>query len=405
MEQTPYSGMISAYLDGELDVVNDEPLFSALATSPELRTEMREHLSIRSAVQSDVEAFTPPVGAAHTIFSSVGLDFPAPTPVQEKRRALGLFWTKFWRPAAAAVLLSVVTGSAVGLWYENKLGDILTAAANQPESRSIVVLQSAPNSDASLSSAPASQQTAPPVVRSTAVQRRSPAEDFPAAMDNPMQTAAVPVTENSPNSNETAHSVVEASPSELQQNPTVASAAVAPPDARNVHSSRFEPVELYPQFWMQVRGSSTMQSSHPLPSSGASVIDNLAVSAAWKLSSTFSIGIEGGRECYPLQYSGILEGAQMNYRQYAPLVFGGFMAQLSMSPLRDMGNISPFLTVSGGGTEIGPYVRGSLGVTYPLSEQLSLMLGGDVSAVFYDFQQQSFQSWKSGLTYGLLFQF
>lgn len=395
--------MISAYLDGELDVTNDEPLFSALATNPELRTEMREHLSIRSAVRSDVEAFTPPVGAAQTIFTSVGLDFPA-TPAPEKRKTLGLLWPRFWRPAAAALVLSVLTGSAVGIWYENKLDSILAAAVNQPENRSVVVLQSAPNSDGVLPAMSAAQQTTS--VRTTTVQRR-PASDYPpVAMDNSVPTtAAAPTTENTSSSSEMTQPVSEATTAEVQQNPTIASATIAPPDARNVRGSKFEPVELYPQFWMQVRGASTIKSASPLPVSGTSLIDNLAVSAGYKLSSAFSIGIEGGRECYPLEYSGMSEGVRLNYRQYAPIVFGGVMAQLSLSPLRDMADISPFLTVSGGGTEIGPYLHGSLGLTYPLSEQLSFMVGGDVSAVFYDFQQQSFQSWKSGLTYGLLFQF
>jgi hypothetical protein len=224
-------------------------------------------------------------------------------------------------------------------------------------------------------------------------------------MNNPVATAPLPVAENLRNSGNAEQSAALVNQAELPQNQVVAIASSSPTDARNVRGSKFERMEIYPQFWAQVRGISTLQSSSPLPASGVSAMDNLGISAAWKLSDAFSIGIEGGRECYPLEYSGISEGIQLRYRQYAPVVFGGLLAQLSLNPMKDLGDAAPFLTVSGGGTEIGPYFRGTLGFAYPVSDNLSFMLGGDLSAVFYQFQQQSFQSWKSGLTYGLAFRF
>lgn len=189
------------------------------------------------------------------------------------------------------------------------------------------------------------------------------------------------------------------------QNQPAASVLPSVAEVRNASGS-FRPVEIYPRFWVQTRGISMMASSpSPLPGTGVSPFDNLAVGAAYSLSQTVSIGVEGGREYYPLQFSGTAEGAAVTYRQVAPLAFGGLTAQFSMNPLRDFGGAAPFLALSGGGTEIGPYARATAGVMYPLTDSFGMTLGGDLSAVFFDFQQRSFRSWKAGLTAGFTFQF
>ncbi len=147
MESASYSDMICAFLDGELDISSEESLFAALAAAPDLRTEMREYLSIRSAVQSHTEAFTPPAESALAVFGGVGLDYPAIPPPRDKARKIGVFWSNFGLIATFSVLFSLATWGVVSYWYENKLSEFTLYGRNISAAHSVTALQSASIAD------------------------------------------------------------------------------------------------------------------------------------------------------------------------------------------------------------------------------------------------------------------
>lgn len=398
MESASYSDMICAFLDGELDISSEESLFTALAAASDLRTEMREHLSIRSAVQSHTEAFMPPVESAQTIFSVVGLEYPMTH--KEKTHKIGSLRANFGRIAAFSALFSLITWGIVSYYYENMLGDFILHSRSTSAAYSAVALQSAPIADVW-----ALQTDTEQINRMSHIAGNDKnvfaSKAFPTSQHSNSETE-VTSAENSGNwavSEDTDASIV-VEPQIIQP---VAAAYSSP---QRVNSDVFRPVNVYPQFWMQARGIAMMTSSPaPLPNVGISSFDNGAVSGFYKLSGAFSVGAEIGREYYPLQYTGKSEGADVIYRQAAPLLFGGLTAQYSMEPLENMGNVAPYLNLSAGGTEIGQYARATLGIYYPLTQSFGITLGGDLSCVFFQFQGRSFQSQKAGLTYGFAFQF
>ena len=63
-----------AFVDGELELGDEQRLFDALASHPELRTEMKDVLAIRNAVHRDV--LFPPASAETEILAATGLVAP-----------------------------------------------------------------------------------------------------------------------------------------------------------------------------------------------------------------------------------------------------------------------------------------------------------------------------------------
>ncbi|MCU0331177.1 MAG: hypothetical protein MUC47_09430, partial [Candidatus Kapabacteria bacterium] len=60
-----------AFMDGELDVLHEQSLFNELAANPDLRSEMKDLLSIRNAVHRDI--IVPPTTSEASILAAAGL--------------------------------------------------------------------------------------------------------------------------------------------------------------------------------------------------------------------------------------------------------------------------------------------------------------------------------------------
>ena len=72
-----YSELLHDFLDGELNPVHEDTLFSALQTNESLRLEMKDLLEMRRAVEADKVAFMPSATSTNAIFSQLGFAAPA----------------------------------------------------------------------------------------------------------------------------------------------------------------------------------------------------------------------------------------------------------------------------------------------------------------------------------------
>jgi hypothetical protein len=70
------SEKLNLLLDGELHPSEEAGLFSELSLNDELRSEMRDLLSIRNTVRSDTEAFVPPLAVTTSLFQKAGYALP-----------------------------------------------------------------------------------------------------------------------------------------------------------------------------------------------------------------------------------------------------------------------------------------------------------------------------------------
>ena len=95
--------LVHQYFDEGLDAVQEDLLFSALNTDPQLRREFNEHLRLHSFVQNDLRSITPPAAVTAALFTGLGLTAPS-----------ALAASTAATPAAASTSAPVV-GSAV--WH------------------------------------------------------------------------------------------------------------------------------------------------------------------------------------------------------------------------------------------------------------------------------------------------
>ncbi len=67
------SELILEYIDGTLDAETEQRLFDEMARHPELRSELRQFISMGDAVRSDREAFMPPAFVEKSLMAGLGL--------------------------------------------------------------------------------------------------------------------------------------------------------------------------------------------------------------------------------------------------------------------------------------------------------------------------------------------
>jgi hypothetical protein len=171
--------------------------------------------------------------------------------------------------------------------------------------------------------------------------------------------------------------------------------------APNATVSNVEPIK-YPQFWMQFRGMSSLQSpEYSGIREQMGILDNSRVTFAWSLGEHFSVGLEAGREPFVLNYQGIKEDRLFVFNQYSPMLTGGLFLQGRTSALEYLGNSRFYAQAVAGGTEIGVLGRLGLGIAYPISNHISLQLGLEQSYMQFQFQGNAFNSQKLDLLYGI----
>lgn len=106
---------ILEYIDGQLDTESEQELFDVLARQPDLRSALRQYISIGQAVHADREAYTPPAEVERSLLAGLGftasdLGFASAT-VGILARLGAMFTGRLWGFVDAFVLGVVVTGA------------------------------------------------------------------------------------------------------------------------------------------------------------------------------------------------------------------------------------------------------------------------------------------------------
>ncbi len=379
-----------AFMDGELEVHQEQQLFTELAGNPELRSEMKDILSIRNAVHRDVLTPSPTLESA--ILASAG--FPV---AGSGAAAVGLSgsWT-----SGLAPLLYGASGMVVGallMWF------ILPSTLVKQDVAGYAGGNAAPPATPIVGIAvnPPNEQQAPLVrvdtvyIRKSAPQRMSYSEATPSA---PQPVASEPAEPNV----EVAQARTE--PILVAQN------SLAYLDGRAIQSQ-----ELLPSARMSPGTSSlpAILGFRTLASglSGASTIPqsvqdamlpNTAFSLTIPLSAQHRVGIEMGSESFVQNFTGT-DGTKAAEWQQTPVLFWmGATYQFTPWQWEILPGLSPIAQATvGTAFSQGPIARGTVGLAYQPIGPVRLTIGVDGSALFYTFQNSLFTSTKWGLSYGL----
>ncbi len=437
------SDLLHAFLDGELEQAHEQPLFQELASSGELRNEMRELLAMRSAVQQDIEAFTPPPMATSNIFSTLGFTLPAagtatlgetiPSAIGASSTAATSWWSKMWLPSAAAFIGAGITFWLLNWGYDSNLNAMASAHAQE-----IQKIRNEANAQlsAQANSFRNQQQNDEPKVIIRTEKVYVPKVEY-RYLDNAEQSnnAQLHIPNTTSNDNPKEESASLATVNERQ--PLFAqyyssgtsnmfhkqsSSYFASPIAQDntlvdshdaltgeIIESKFLPKdEPYYQSWsVKLGGVASTFASTPTPTLDApsATFNDLNVQLMYSVREDLSFGVKFGREAFPLHYNGVISGHNITRDQYSSVYWGGLSAQYQPEGLSFFGGMQPYISLFGGASEIGTLFRSELGLQYPLSSRFSISAGYDISGLFYQFQDKGFTTVKTGLNSGIIIHF
>lgn len=492
-DNVPYSELLSAFLDNEVDGVDTSGLFYALAHSSDLQNEFRQLVALRTAMSGALLA--PPSHMAPRILEATGLAAPVVppmTPASLASRIVRLFGNRF-----AQIFVSVGASVGIMLMLQNGMNrdtrePAATPASAAQTSATATAVPAAPapvspatghdgiNGAQATGGSPADRSSADGLlaaasgttaadggaaklpaadVRATSVNSSSrsnganavrPEMTVPPARSSSVASAPVesrrldgvrrPVS--APRVRRTIASQYDAerSRSNAEDRRTDVAADVRSPEGETPELRAVAPRVLDGRQMIADRDASghdeTVQAAmtHPqqsvvipddapdveaqrwsvsprvmtslwssevtaLPPLSTPLVNNVALQALYRIDDHYAIGLETGQEPLVQVYSGVEQGRTVHIEQNYLAPWAGISYRYVADRIELAGGITPFASVTGGATRIGPMARATVGLRRDVGP-LALFVGTEFAGFAYRYQGQWFSTSKVGLTYG-----
>ena len=372
--------MLHAFLDGELDSAHEEVLFSKLASSSDLRAEMQDQLAIRTAIQHDTDAFTPPAAATAAVFGALGFSIP-PTAAA----ATGFSSAQRWWVTGAALVTAAVAIVLLYLQFPFTTADSLQTERVVSIPSTVLTIEETP----ALADIP---------IPTTFVQR-------PSAQ---VRTASARTASVQPVADAALRDVTLAS---LGFHPVASLSAGKTVDASEPARIREHQVYFYDLLpapdGITLHARNVALQSDPAPrtlSQSEPWFRNVNLGLMYALSEHHSIGIEAGQEAFPQNFSGIEDGVHVRYEQNPLAYWATAVYQFNGDAL--LPHVHPFAQLQiGGALRLGGLGRVSAGLKFKPFDRIAIVVGAEGSMLMYRFQQDWFQTSKLGMTYGIAYEF
>ncbi|RPI69427.1 MAG: hypothetical protein EHM43_01840 [Ignavibacteriae bacterium] len=425
-------------LDGELDPMHESTLYGELSVNGAPRTEFREQIALKNAVQDDRMTLMPPAALTNSLFTGMG--FAAPLAGAAVGAAGGSMLLQ-WLSRLGIPLLSAITAATL-TW----------TISEQPNSR----IQEQPNVIPSTA-----RNEQPNVIPSTARNESTNDRENELAQ---LRDENVLLRERLASANKRGVNVIPSEtrnatvipsetrnanviPSETRNATVIPSAArneqpnVIPSEARNEQTNNVEAdvnpltqqvrvanditmtrnadtrfiapqtltsasmmMRTYPSLMVQVRGFQLAPTVSTAANEETDWYSNLGFAALYQLNARHSVGLEVGNESYPMVFEGDRNGQLVRYEQYPTTAWAGLTYRYTGVNLGST-SFAPYGQFMIGGSKFGPVGRMSGGMQYSPVGPLSFLFGIETSALAYSFQDAWYLSPKIGLTYGLAVRF
>lgn len=390
------SELLHTYLEGELDDSQEGVLFQLLVDDAELRSEMREHLAIRTLVQRDASTLLLPSQVKTATMRAIAAVRSEQRAEVVHRRLLPMLWAAVARPFVFSTTMATVgTICALLLWWTGETS-VREHAAQQ------VVRGALAEADPAI----VSMEKPHNVVQKAVVLRnnkRKAQEQQP--VSQAVEQLPLVVNTSEDEGNETAFPTAESiEPAESQAEGLRAYATLPTISTHSIavqHSVDMLPPSSH-RVQVHLRGlvaQSLLQTD--IPSQSNPWFQNMVAGALYHLSEHHALGVEVGQEEFVQHYSGRENNGSVFYEQRPLLFWAGAAYQYTAEPVGVLGGIRPFGRVVVGGMQTGPLARGLVGMLYQPDARVRFSLGIEGTAAAYQFQNKWFSSEKIGVSYGV----
>ncbi|GEM_PF-3095252 len=406
------SEKLSMLLDGELSSSQEVSLFSELSINDELRSEMRDMLSIKNAVHSDSEAFVPPLAATAAVFTKAGFALPGAYYIGLKTLLLKYSWI----PLLVAALTGFTTFS---IMKNNHNMELAKLKADMGKMKNTVLA----------SQSKINRLTAENSKLRFAVTKKSEIREIVRYIKVPAVSAQELSSANNANSTVSNSSIIQNNNNDDMAMLSIShsfnsnnSTAAVPND--NLHlqrGNRFSIItnnsgySLMPnrvntganEYSLRFGGLSGL--TFPLvnidsPDEFANITMGLYFLAPYK---DVYIGIESGREPFSQQFNNLdPDGHKYLYEQRPNIWWGGASIITEFGKnINILSGARPYSKIFLGASELGPLGKISAGFNWKSSWGLGAFLGLEGTLLAYQNQGVWYTSQKIGLVYGMSIQF
>ncbi len=417
-----YSEKIHDYLDGTLGDVEEASLLGAIATSAELRDELRHAIALKAAFKADVQALTPPPHLTNSIFANLGF---ISSGVPHHALPNETVHARSSNTALASVLSSLLTAVLLLSWNllgtqgSKKRSDTqATFAQNNAPSTSPLIywrISSAPRA-AFRSPTPAHSQ----VASMLAVSQFSPSVFSPSVFSSSVFSSSESVSSTFPlepapelfPEHESPQEQITITNNSFRLN--TASELVPMPIANTLplENGSFNTQTSEQESWLQrvqIHARRIVSTSLPateFPSNPSSFLRNTALAATFKLSERHSVGVECSEETFYQRFQERLgEGESPVTIQQNPSLFWAGISYRYLLLENPTHGFNPFLQGLVGGTQLGATGRVMLGLNYSPDAKTEFTLGLETSALVFLHQGVLYASPKLGFSYGVSLRF
>ncbi|RPI67091.1 MAG: hypothetical protein EHM43_09920 [Ignavibacteriae bacterium] len=379
---------LHAFMDGELDLTNEQSLFDELAVSPELRNEMKDALAIRDAVHQDLLA--PPASAESGLLAGLG------------------FTTGAGAGSAAAASAAASSSAGGSAWLSRTLYSVgggvagfllawmlFTDANNEISTTNV-------GNMATTGTVSTGPQPVDPVRVDTVYAVKYVAQRMtatPATTDESRieRAAAIQPPEEAPPTEEAVATIVQ--PEAIPYRTSSYDVTMRKADLMSPGTSA-APVT----FRLRTLASG-LSNAETIPASVQdAILPNTAYALLMPIGNGQRIGVEMGTESWQQTFSGSEDGRPVEITQTPVLFWMGATYQIQPMEFRFLEGLSPFADATlGVAFAQGPVGRATVGLAYQPYGPIRFTVGLDGSALMYQYQNAWFTSTKWGMSYGISF--
>lgn len=428
--------IIYDYIEGVLPPEKELELFQMLTANEDLRAELKSQMAIKSAVKSDVVAFTPKAQSTMNIFNTIGLTPPpgiAPIPnpgffsvIAHKLSSLSpFFMTGLATAAATAVVIFMLYnfGTFDGVLlakYGNNVTinninesaiPVMTSEADLAKSNDFEAVES---NIASKSNVANQSNTEPKVVYKYIYvtkddSRTNENQKIDANQDN------TELLRNEANNNLFLPSEIalsKANLASLNKQFRVTDAPLSllrsPYGANDIRNPMIETAfignEGNENFALEFRGSIYNHGEGVKIDPAKYDMANFGISATYSLFNELNVGLDYHRENFYQTFTGVEEGILYTYHQNPNIETYGALVRYHP----DFAKISffaPFVQLNGGYSTVGPVFRGMLGLEFSMDNTSKFVVAYGYNHLRFKHGGNWFDSGKTGLQIGFGFKF
>ncbi|MCO5252252.1 MAG: hypothetical protein M9949_12660 [Candidatus Kapabacteria bacterium] len=420
--------IIYDYIEGVLPPEKELELFQMLTANEELRAELKSQMAIKSAVKSDVVAYTPKAQSTMNIFNTIGLTPPpgiAPIPSPGFFSVVAAKFSSISPLLLTGMATAVATAVVIFMLYNFGTFDGALAAKygnNQTSNNSSInnINQNAiptMTSEAEVAKSNVNQASEPLAVDKSVAEPKVVYKYIYVTKDD---TKANENQNHELLNNDAANDV--SSPSEVALSRANLSSPVvqyrgeeaplnllrSPYGTNDIRNPMIETAfignEGNENFAIEFRGSIYNHGEGVKIDPAKYDMANVGISGTYSLFDDLKVGVDWHRENFYQTFSGVEDGVLYTYNQNPNIETYGVFFRYHPD-FAKIGYFAPFAQVNGAYSTVGPVFRGMIGLEFSTDNTSKFVVAYGYNHLRFKHGGNWFDSGKTGLQIGFGFKF